>query len=446
MLKRTFVLLLVLALSFSIVFTGCGSKETEGDKVDGTTDAKSKDKKTELTMFFPVAVGGPLTSIIDEYARDFNKEYPEIVIKPVYCGSYADTMVKAQTAIKGGSPPDLGVLFSIDLFTLTDIDAIIPLDDYIAKDGGDEYLKDFYPGLMENGQTAGKTWGIPFQRSTIVMYYNKDAYKAANLDPESPPKNWEQLVEYSKKLTVKKGDNVEQWGLQIPSTGYPYWMFQALAIQNGLNLMNSEGNEVYFDKPETIEALQFWCDFGQKHGTMAKGTVEWKTVPSNFLEGKTAMMFHSTGNLTNVKKNAGFEFGVAFLPAKKNYGSPTGGGNLYIFKGVSKENQDAAWKFIKWVTSPEYAADWCKKTGYVGTRKSAWETDTLKNYVNDFKYAAVARDQLEYARAELSTHNCANVVKILDDSIQAALTGSKTPEQAMKDAQEKADKILESFK
>ena len=92
---------------------------------------------------------------------------------------------------------------------------------------------------MENSQTGGKTWGIPFQRSTIVLYYNKEVFKEAGLDPNRPPATWKEMVEYAQKLTKRDASgNVTQWGVQIPSSGFPYWLFQALAIENGVNLMN----------------------------------------------------------------------------------------------------------------------------------------------------------------------------------------------------------------
>ena len=158
------------------------------------------------------------------------------------------------------------------------------------------------------------------------------------------------------------------------------------------------------------------------------------------------MMWTTTGNLTNVKNNAKFDFGVAMLPAGKRRGSPTGGGNFYIFKKATKEQQEAALKFAKWMTTPERAAQWCIDTGYVAVRPDAWETPTLKKYVKDFPVAAVARDQLQYSVAELSTHDNQRVTKALNDGLQAALTGTKTPEQAMKDAQAEATRILRSYK
>ena len=95
---------------------------------------------------------------------------------------------------------------------------------------------------MENSQTGGKTWGIPFQRSTIVLYYNKEMFKEAGLDPNQPPANWKEMLEYAQKLTKRDASGkVTQWGVQIPSSGFPYWLFQALAIENGANLMNAAG-------------------------------------------------------------------------------------------------------------------------------------------------------------------------------------------------------------
>ena len=428
--KKSLKLMFVMMLIFGVILAGCsGSSKGSSGKKDGVV---------ELTWYFPIAVGGPLTSIIEKLAEDFHKENPDIKIKPVYTGTYDETMTKVQTAIQGKTTPDLAVLLSTELFTLLDMDAVIPLDKYLDKAEG----KDFYPAFMENSQTGGKTWSLPFQRSTIVLYYNKDAFKQAGLDPEKPPANWAELEEYSKKL-VESGT---KYGIEIPSTGFQYWMFQALALQSGKNLMNEDGNEVYFNTPENVDALKYWLDLSQKHKVMPTGVVDWATAPSDFIEGNTAMLYHTTGNLTNIKNSAKFDFGVSFLPANKNYGSPTGGGNFYIFKGIPKEKQDAAWKFIDWATSPERAAQWSMDTGYVATSKAAYETDVLKEYTESFPQAAVARDQLEYAAAELSTHSNGKIVKIINDNIQAALTGELSVEEALEKAQKEAEKVLAPYK
>lgn len=399
----------------------------------------------DLTMYYPVAVGGPVTKIIDDMVARFHKEHPDIKVEAVYAGNYTDTMTKAMTAMKGGQPPQISVLLSTDLFTLVDEKAIVPVDEVPGVDKA--WLDSFYPAFMANGRTGGKTWSVPFQRSTIVLYYNKDAFKEAGLDPEKAPATWDEMVEAAKKLTKKDASgNTTRYGVEIPSTGYGYWMLQALAIENGQQMMNEAGNQVSFDAPKTVEALQYWVDLSAKHGVMPKGAVEWGTLRTDFLEGKTAMMWHTTGNLTAVKEGAKFDFGVAMLPAKARRGSPTGGGNFYIFKSATPEQQKAAITFIRWMTTPERAAEWSIKTGYVAVTPAAYETDAMKAYVKGFPQAIVARDQLQHSVAELSVHENGRIYKIVNDAVQAAVTGSQSPKEALESAQKQSERVLNRYK
>lgn len=404
--------------------------------------------KTEVEFYYPVAVGGPITKIVDGMVERFEQEHPDIDIKAVYAGTYQDSVAKALTAHKGGAAPQLAVLLSTDMFTLIDEGAIVPFDPLIQSEEDKKWLSDFYPGFMANSQTGDKTWGIPFQRSTIVMYYNKDLFKEAGLDPEKAPATWNELVEYASKLTKRDADgNVTQWGIQIPSGGaFGYWLFQALTTPNDVLLMNQDGTETYLDKPAVIEAMQFWHDLAYKHKVMPQGTIDWGTTPRDFLVGKTAMMWTTTGNLTNVRTNADFDFGVAPMPHAKQGGSPTGGGNFYLFESATPEQQKAALTFVKWMTSPENAAQWSIDTGYVAVSNAAWETDRMKQYVKDVPTALVARDQLEVAVAEFSTHDNQRVTRVLNDNIQAVMTNSKTPEQAMRDAQREATRLLRPYR
>jgi sn-glycerol 3-phosphate transport system substrate-binding protein len=200
---------------------------------------------------------------------------------------------------------------------------------------------------MENSQTGGKTWGIPFQRSTIVLYYNKEMFKDAGLDPNKPPATWKEMAEYAQKVTKRDASGkVTQWGVQIPATGFPYWLFQALTTENDVRLMNAAGTETYYDKPAVIEALQYWMDLTTKYKVHPEGIVDWGTTPKDFFERKVAMIWTTTGNLTNVKNNAKFDFGVAMLPANKRRGIDGGGASIF----QAGYRQAAAFKFIKWIT------------------------------------------------------------------------------------------------
>lgn len=409
--------------------------------------AKSALAEVDLQFYFPVAVGGKAATTIDELTAEYVAQTPGVTIDAVYAGSYQDTVTKVLTAVRGGNAPQLSVILSVDMFTLIEEDAIVAFEDLIATEEEKAWLDSFYPAFMENSRTGGRTYGIPFQRSTPVLYWNKDAFAEAGLDPETPPATWQEMVDFGKALTkADEAGNVTQWGLRIPTSGFPYWLFQGLTTQNDVFLMNGDGNEVYFDDPKVVEALQFLVDLSTEHKIMAPGIVEWGTTPKAFFEREAAMMWTTTGNLTNVRDNAPFDFGVAMLPANKRRGAPTGGGNFYVFKDSTDEQKRASLEFIKWITAPEQAAKWTIATGYVAPRPDAWETPAMQAYIKDFPPALVARDQLQYATAELSTYQNQRITTIFNDGLEAAIIGKMTPQEAMADAQQKADRILKDYR
>lgn len=402
----------------------------------------------ELEFYFPVAVGGGAADIIQKMTDDYMAQNPDVAISAVYSGSYADTTTRAITASRGGNPPQLAILLSVDLFTLLDEELILPWDDFIPAAEQEAFFGGFFGSFMRNSQTEGKTWGIPFQRSTPVMYYNKEAFAAAGLDPETPPATWDELVEMGQTLTLRDaGGTVTQWGVRIPSSGFPSWLFTGLVASNGQDgLANDAGTEVYFSTPEVIGALEYLVSLADDHGVMEPGILDWGATPQAFMDGQVAIAWTTTGNLTNIRTNAPFDFGVAMLPANERRGAPTGGGNFYLFDGSSDEQAQAAVDFVRWATEPEQAAKWSIDTGYVAPRADTWETDVMKAYAQDVPGALVARDQLEYAVPELATFQGPQVTQIMNDNIAAAIVGDKTPAQAMADAQTAADAILAAYR
>ena len=400
----------------------------------------------DLEFYFPVAVGGAAADTIESLTAEYAAANPDVNITAIYAGSYQDAGQKALTAARGGNPPQLSVLLSTQMFTLIDEDVIVPFDDFLSEEEKSEWIGGFYPSFMENSQTGGKTYGIPFQRSTPVLYWNKEAFAAAGLNPEVAPANWDEMVEMGKALTLKDSSgNVTQWGVRIPSAGFPYWLFQGLSTPAGAILANADGNGVNFNDPKVVEALEYLVALSTEHGIMQPGSIDWGPTPKAFFEGETAMMWTTTGNLTNVRNNAPFDFGVAMLPAKERRGAPTGGGNFYLFKDSTNEQKEAAVDFVQWITAPEQAAAWSIATGYIEPRPDTWETKTMKAYTADFPPALVARDQLEYAVAELSTYENGKVTQALNDALLAAIAGEKSAKEALDEAQAKAERILRPY-
>lgn len=401
----------------------------------------------DLQFYFPVAVGGAAANTIKDLTAEYVATNKGVNIEAIYAGSYQDTVAKALTAARGGNPPQLSVILSVDMYTLYDEDLIHAFDDFAKTEQDQAWLKSFYPSFMENSMIDGKTYGIPFQRSTPVLYWNKEAFADAGLDPDKAPATWDEMVEFGKKLVKKDNNgNVTQWGVRIPSSGFPYWLFQGLTTSNEAILVSDNGKKTNFDDPKVVEALEYMVSLSKDHKVMAPGIIEWGATPKAFFEGQTAMMWTSTGNLANVRKNAPFKFGVAMLPANKRRGAPTGGGNFYLFKGGSEAETQAAFDFVKWITAPRQAAKWSIATGYVAPSPATWESKEMKQYAADFPPALVARDQLEHAVAELSTYENQRVTRIFNDALHAAITGKKPAADALKEAQAKADAVLKAYR
>jgi len=403
--------------------------------------------QTKIDFYYPVQVGGPLAQVIDGYVEKFKQENPDIDVAPIYSGSYIDTTTKALTAAKADQAPTVAVLLATDIFTLLDEDIIEPVDDFIKTDEDKSWVNGFMPAYLKSAQVEGHLWAVPFQRSTAVMYYNKQAFEEAGLDPEKAPMTWDEMVAMAESLTIKdNAGQVTRWGIGIPTTvGSVQWLFTALAAQNGAALMNEEGTQTYLTDDKVVDTLEFLVKLSQGD-SHPNGIYEWGTAPNDFMSGRVAMIWHTTGNLGNIRRNASFPFAIAPLPGNPEPASVLGGGNLYIFKDATEEQKAAAFKFIQYLTSDEVLADWSIQTGYVAPRDGSWQTDAMQAYVKEVPQALVARDQIPVSVPEFSTYDNMRTTKLLNDAIAAALIGSKTPQQALEDAQAEMEKILKPYR
>ncbi|OGB93246.1 MAG: hypothetical protein A3H39_14380 [candidate division NC10 bacterium RIFCSPLOWO2_02_FULL_66_22] len=316
----------------------------------------------------------------------------------------------------------------------------MPLDDFAAREGGKKFLEDFFPGLMANSYSGGKLWSIPFQRSTPVFYWNKDHFREAGLDPERPPKNWDELREYARKLTIRDGDKVNRWGLIIPGTWYD-WTFEGFVRQNGGELMDPEGKRIQFSSPQALQALELWVELTQKDKVIPPVST-WGSTPPDFVAGRTSMLYHSTGSLRFFTDSVKFPFGVGFLPGRKSYGTPVGGANFHILRGTPAENQKAAWTFITWMTNTDNAAKWSIASGYIAVRKSAYNTAAMKEYAQKVPGILVARDHLEYAHARMGGPNFTKARINLVTRIEETLAGRLTAKQALDLVQKETLEIM----
>jgi sn-glycerol 3-phosphate transport system substrate-binding protein len=403
-----------------------------------------------LKYYYPVGVSGPLNKLMTAMVADFNTSHPGIKVEPVFAGNYVQAMAKAMTGAAGGNPPDVAVLDTPELFSLLDRDAIIPLDSFIAQSGGKAWLDDFYSAFLKNARANGHIYSIPWQRSTPIFYYNKDLFSKAGLDPNRPPKNWTDLVQYAQKLTIRdSGGQVTQWGVQIPVVDTSPWIFQGFIIEAGGEFFDPNGKWVKYNSPQAVRALQFILDLQNKykvHPPGASSEAFWDQTSQDFIQQKVAMMYLSTGAMTFIRNNATFQWGAAFMPADKQYGAPTGGGSFYIFKKIPPEHTKAGWTFIRWMTEPAQAARWTIGTGYVPIRKSELALPAFKEYLKIAPQALTATDQLRVAGEQMTIHEVDRVGLLLVTAVQAAQTGRLSAQAALDQAQRDAMEILSKYK
>ena len=401
---------------------------------------------TEIDFFFPVPVQGRLSNEIQRLVGEFNSRHPDIHVTPSYTGSYDDTNLKTHAAIAAGHAPAV-VLMSANFIREYAITGdAVPLDPLIQAGGetDEQYMDRFWPALRVNAMEAGHVYGVPYQNSTPVMYYNEVAFREVGLDPDHPPATWAEWVDAAKKLTKRDGGATTRWGLEIVSSYDTLgWLVSGFAMSNGGQYYDQAwGGEVYYNHPSTLGAVQFLDDLVHKHKVMPEGVTDANAVGSAFFSGRAAMIVNSTGALGFVRDNMKQPYRVAFIPRAIRNAVPIGGGSLLIPKGNSPERQRAAWLFINEMTSPAVSGGWSRFTGYFAPNRHAYELPEMQTYIAEHPDAKVALDQLQYAQPWFATYATVAVRKAMEDQVQAVLSGRIKPAEAVANAQKAADELL----
>lgn len=401
---------------------------------------------TEIDFFFPVPVQGKLANEMTRLVDTFNSKQAGVHVTAVYTGSYDDTNLKTRAAIEAGRPPAV-VLMSANFIREYVINKqAIDLGELIAADGQtkSQFIAQFFPAVRENAMEADHVYGVPFQNSTPILYYNTDAFKEVGLDPNKPPVTWQEWVDDAKKLTRRDGNTITRSGLVIISNYDTLgWLVSGFTMSNGGEYYNrGYGGEVFYNTPSTIGAVQFMDDLVHKHHVMPEGVIDANAAANAFFSGRTAMMVHSTGALGFIRDNMRLPFKVAFVPRAQRFAVPVGGASLLIPTGNTPEREQAAWKLVRFLTSPTINGGWSRFTGYFAPVTAAYDLPEMREYIANNPDAKVAIDQLAYAQPWFATFNTVGVRKALEDQVQAVLSGKVKVRDAMIRAQAAADAML----
>jgi len=349
--------------------------------------------KEPVRIEFWTLLTGHLAEILDSQIQEFNRVQDEVEIINVNQGGYRDLQSKLLAAVAAGNPPVVTMVDYIYVPYYAKAGVFVPIDELASP----EDMADFIPGLLEALKYEGRVYALPVNRSTQGLFINKDMFRAAGLDPEHCPKNWTEFRDIARKLTDPAK---EQYGA-IGCTYLHTWMWPCLVYQNGGELCDDKCN-VKFNEPAAVEATKFlqdlmWKDKVASFPTnLAGSSAEQMLV---FTEGRAGMMRYSTAALRYMDDRVDFDWGFCMLPAGPAGRAVTGGGaNVAISAKCSHEEQQAAWKFVRWLTGTEQTAYWHIHTGYMPARYSALELPEVKEFHKEHPEWAVSIAQLEYAR------------------------------------------------
>jgi sn-glycerol 3-phosphate transport system substrate-binding protein len=393
----------------------------------------------QLSFWYPVDLGGGLAKVIDSLVGDFNKTHPDIQVTATYTGNYDVTLQKIQASKLAGTLPDVAVTEISSVPVLAALGAAQPVDELIDSSGGRKFLDRFWPSMLLNCRYAGKVYGVPFQRSTPVMYYNKDAFSEAGLDPEKPPVTWDELISVAQKLTKREGERTARWGIELPLEAFN-WFYYALTYSNGGETLSTGGDKVLWDEPKNIEALQFWHDLVNKYKVTPAYT-PWNDGPQEFAAGKTAIVWHSTGSQAFMRQNVKFHWGLGRIPRNTQFGPPSGGGNMLMY-ATETSRKKAAWTFITWMSETPQAARWSIASGYLATNIASWELPEMQALIKEHPEVLVTKAQLADAKAEPASAKYAPARDILNALIKDVLANKASLVPATRQAVEEANAAM----
>ncbi|MCK4681753.1 ABC transporter substrate-binding protein [Candidatus Bipolaricaulota bacterium] len=311
------------------------------------------------------AMSGSRLGVVEAIVDSFNASHPDIEIVPLFTGTYAETLTKFIASYPVGAAPNLLQVYEVGTQTMIDSDAITPVYQIPGMLGETWDWAQYVIPITHYYSVDGNLWSMPFNSSTAMLYYNKDIFEAAGLDPNKPPTTWAEMEEYGQQI-LDSGVFEHAY-----STGWPSWIYeQMLAYHNHLYANNDNGRaglatEVVFNDEFGHKIFETWIRLHDKR-IYIYGGAEY-SANSAFKAGQIAMLIQSTSSLAGIIKASEFQVGTSFLPRFEGYpvgNSIIGGGSLWVTKGQSDEELRGVWEFLKYLGQTDMAIQWHKGTGY----------------------------------------------------------------------------------
>jgi multiple sugar transport system substrate-binding protein len=420
---------LVVMLIMATILSGCSSKNTEA--------ASSKGKV--VVNFWTFWGSETRRPIIEKIVDDFNKSQDKIVVKHTFI-PWGDIWTKNLAAVAAGNPADVVINDINSVSQRAENNQAEDLSKYIKADS---FKKQFYPNLWNTVLYEGKPYAVPFTTDTRLLFYNKDAFKEAGLDPNQPPTTWKELEETAKKLDVKQGEKYTRIGYYplFGGFGAPSWLKNA---DNGKGYIDN--GKLNIDTPNKVKALQWLADWQKYYGdkTIQTYQAEFSNGQANpFIAGKVAMFTDVATFYTQIRDSGTrMDFGVTSIPKFDENSKPwsDGGGFVAEVPKGAKHPKEAV-EFIKYLTGEKAQKYWAEKNYDNVANKKAAES-VLKDLTGDSKVVyQEAVNALKYTTLSPVPTNYPDYQNRINPLVEAAIKGKMTPKEALDKAEKDVKKV-----
>ncbi|QDP41912.1 ABC transporter substrate-binding protein [Radiobacillus deserti] len=446
------LLLLMFAAVLAVVLVACGNEDSESASAKEEGDSKAEEKTTENTegigtvidspveIEFWHAMSGDHEKALAKITDDFNASQENITVKLVNQGSYDDLSQKVMAAAKAKNLPVLSQAYEDWITEYLENDLVTDLTPYVndPKYGwSEDELNDIVEIFRQSNTWDGKFYAMPFNKSTRIMFYNKDYLEEAGLEV---PTTWDELRTAAEKLTMEKdGKKVVGLGLENSVTlEFNQWVEQA-----GGEYLDEESGEFKLNTPEGKEALEFVNGMIQDGVARTAGEDGYMSGP--FTRGDVALYIGSSAGIPYVAgpaEETGINWSAAVLPAGKEAATPFAGTNVTIFNSATDEEKLAAWEFTKFLINTENTAYWASKTGYLPVRYSALESDAWVKYKEENPVYGVGEQQFDAGFYDPRVAGANELKNAVAKELDKVLLGEATVEEGLEAAQKAADNIL----
>jgi sn-glycerol 3-phosphate transport system substrate-binding protein len=422
-----------------------------GDGSTGTTVGSSGDQS--VTIQFWHAMGGDLAQRIDDITNSFEEQSDGITVETTSRNSYRDNLNATTSAVSSGNPPALSQIFEIGTQLAIDSQAFVPVEDIIPSDRIN--FDNFLDPVLDFYRVDGKLNSMPFNSSNAIMMYNRDAFEEAGLDPDDPPQTYQGITEASNTLT---SEGVVDQGMTFPNHS---WFVEGWMAQQNTTLVNNENGragratESNLDTDAAQNIFEWWTDLYEQDQYLNPGIEAWGEAQQAFLTQKTGMIIYSTSSIAPMQQGAsdnGFELDTAYLPAPngERTGLPIGGASLWVPRGLSDAQQQAAAELLLFMTQPEQQARWHRGTGYFPVREEAITQLEDDGFYEENPAFRTAIDQLNETESTPATSGALmgpfpEVRTIIEEGYVSMIQGNTNVSDGLSQMKSDVDETLQSY-